>query len=93
MNENAIRYMDIFKRKCPRCLKAVPFRVVEERAGGTHRIVTVACTSCETVIGVLPYMNAFADKREIASVVRAVVKTHVNSAVKRIKKGQRKKKS
>lgn len=84
--------MDIFKRKCPRCLKAVPFRAGEERAGGTHRIVTVACTSCETVIGVLPYMNAFADKRELASVVRAVVKTHVNSAVKRLKQARKKKK-
>ncbi len=84
--------MDIFKRKCPRCLKAVPFRAGEERAGGTHRIVTVACTSCETVIGVLPYMNAFADKRELASVVRAVVKSHVNSAVKRLKKARKKKK-
>ena len=84
--------MDIFKRKCPRCLKAVPFRAGEERAGGTHRIVTVACTSCETVIGVLPYMNAFADKRELASVVRAVVKTHVNAAVKRLKQARRKKK-
>jgi hypothetical protein len=85
--------MDIFKRKCPRCLKAVPFRAGEERAGGTHRIVTVACTSCETVIGVLPYMNTFADKRELASVVRSVVKTHVNSAVKRLKKARKKKKS
>jgi hypothetical protein len=84
--------MDIFKRKCPRCLKAVPFRAGEERAGGTHRIVTVACTSCETVIGVLPYMNAFADKRELASVVRAVVKSHVNSAVKRLKIARKKKK-
>jgi len=84
--------MDIFKRKCPRCLKAVPFRAGEERAGGTHRIVTVACTSCETVIGVLPYMNAFADKRELGSVVRAVVKTQVNSAVKRLKQARKKKK-
>ena len=54
--------------------------------------MTVACTSCETVIGVLPYMNAFADKRELASVVRAVVKTHVNAAVKRLKLARRKKK-
>lgn len=84
--------MDIFKRKCPRCLKAVPFRAGEERAGGTHRIVTVACTSCETVIGVLPYMNTFPDKRELASVVRSVVKTHVNSAVKRLKRARRKSK-
>jgi len=82
--------VDIFKRKCPRCLKAVPFRAGEERAGGTHRIVTVACTSCETVIGVLPYMNKYADKRELAATVRAVVKTHVNSAVKRLKRGRRK---
>jgi hypothetical protein len=85
--------LDIFKRKCPRCLKAVPFRAGEERAGGTHRIVTVACTSCETVIGVLPYMNEFANKRELASVVRSVVKTHVNSVVKRLKKARKKKKS
>ncbi|HKW44722.1 MAG TPA: hypothetical protein VJN22_03635 [Candidatus Eremiobacteraceae bacterium] len=85
--------MDIFKRKCPRCLKAVPFRAGEERAGGTHRIVTVACTSCETVIGVLPYMNTFADKRELASIVRGEVRTHVNSIVKRLKRARRKKKS
>lgn len=78
--------MAIFRRKCPRCLKAVPFRAREERAGGTHKITTVACTSCETVIGVLPHMSHLADKRELATTVRGIVKTQVNSAVKRLKK-------
>ena len=51
-----------------------------------------ASPALATVIGVLPYMNAFADKRELASVVRSVVKTHVDSAVKRLKKARKKKK-
>jgi hypothetical protein len=76
---------DIFKRKCPRCLKAVPFRAREERAGGTLRITTVACTSCEVVIGVLPQMSQFPDKRDLSMIVRGVVKTHVNAAVRRLK--------
>ena len=81
--------MDIFKRKCPRCLKAVPFRAREERAGGTHRITTVACTSCKTVIGVLPQMSRFPDKREVTTIVRGIVKKQVNSAVRRLKKRRR----
>ena len=84
--------MAIFRRKCPRCLKAVPFRAREERAGGTHRITTVACTSCETVIGVLPQMSRFPDKREVTAIVRNVVKRHVNSAVKRLRKRLRRSK-
>jgi len=78
--------MDIFKRKCPRCLKAVPFRAREERAGGTLQITTVACTSCGVVIGVLPYLGRYADKREMESIVRGIVKRHVNSAVKKLRK-------
>lgn len=78
--------MDIFKRKCPRCLKAVPFRAREERAGGTLKITTVACTSCQVVIGVLPRMSMYPEKREVASIVRGVVKTHVNAAVKRLRR-------
>jgi len=78
-----------FKRKCPHCLKAVPFRAAEERAGGTLRITTVACTSCQVVIGVLPQMSQFPDKRDVSTIVRGVVRTHVNSAVRRIKKLRR----
>lgn len=76
--------MEIFKRKCPHCLKAVPFRAREERAGGTVRVTTVACTSCGVVLGVLPYMGAYAERREVESIVRGVVKAHVNSAVRKL---------
>ena len=85
----AARTIEIFRRKCPRCLKAVPFRAREERAGGKERIMTVACTSCETVIGVLPHMNRYPDKREVGSIVRGIVKKHVNAAVKRLRKRRR----
>jgi len=74
--------MDIFKRKCPHCLKAVPFRASEERAGGKLRVTTVSCTSCGVVIGVLPYLGRYPEKRELESLVRGIVKTHVGSAVK-----------
>lgn len=78
--------MEIFKRKCPRCLKAVPFRAREERAGGKVKITTVACTSCQVVIGVLPQMSHYPVKREVASIVRGVVKTNLNKAVKRLRR-------
>lgn len=76
--------MEIFKRKCPHCLKAVPFRAREERAGGTERVTTVACTSCGVVIGVLPYLGAYPERREVESIVRGIVKRHVNSAVRKL---------
>jgi heterodisulfide reductase subunit A-like polyferredoxin len=78
--------MEIFRRKCPHCLKAVPFRAREERAGGQLRISTVACTSCGVVIGVVPPMGKFPQKRELESIVRGIVKTHVNSAVRKLRK-------
>jgi len=78
--------IEFFKRKCPRCLKAVPFRAREERAGGADRITTVACTSCETVIGVLPSMSRYPSKHEVGSIVRNIVKKHVGAAVKRLRK-------
>jgi len=84
-----VRQQDIFKRKCPRCLKAVPFRASEERAGGADRITTVACTSCETVVGVLPHMSKFPDKGEMGSLVRGIVKKQVASAVRKLKKRRR----
>ena len=76
--------MEIFKRKCPHCLKAVSFRAREERAGGTVRVTTVACTSCGVVLGVLPYMGTYPERREVESIVRGIVKSHVNSAVKKL---------
>ena len=78
--------MEIFKRKCPHCLKAVPFRAAEERAGGKLRVTTVACTSCGVVLGVLPYMGRYPEKREMESIVRGIVKTNVNSAVKKLRR-------
>ena len=81
--------MEIFKRKCSHCLKAVPFRAAEERAGGKLRVTTVSCTSCGVVLGVLPYMGQYPEKRELESIVRGVVKTHVNSAVKRLRRRTR----
>lgn len=77
---------DIFKRKCPHCLKAVKFRARPERAGGELTIWTVACTSCQVVIGVVPQMARFPQKREVESIVRGVVTRHLNKAVKRIRK-------
>jgi Fe-S-cluster-containing dehydrogenase component len=78
--------MEIYKRKCPRCLKAVPFRASEERAGGKLRITTVSCTSCGVVLGVLPYMGRYPEKRELETIVRGIVKTHVGSAVRKLGK-------
>lgn len=79
----------IFKRKCPHCLKAVPFRARAERAGGELTIWTVACTSCQVVIGVVPQMNRIPQKREVESIVRGVVKQHVGKAVKVLRKARR----
>jgi Fe-S-cluster-containing dehydrogenase component len=77
---------EIFKRKCPHCLKAVPFRASEERAGGKLRVTTVSCTSCGVVLGVLPYLGPFPDRREVETIVRGIVRRHVGSAVKKLGK-------
>jgi len=77
---------EIFKRKCPHCLKAVPFRASEERAGGKLRVTTVSCTSCGVVLGVLPYLGPYPDRREVETIVRGVVKRHVGTAVKKLGK-------
>lgn len=80
---------DIFKRKCPHCLKAVPFRARVERAGGELTIWTVACTSCQVVVGIVPQLGPFPQKREVESIVRGVVRLHVGKAVKALRKSQR----
>jgi hypothetical protein len=80
---------DIFKRKCPHCLKAVKFRARPERVGGETPIWTVACTSCGVVIGVVPQMGRFPERREVETIVRGVVKKHVNKAVKTLRKSVR----
>jgi len=80
---------EIFKRKCPHCLKAVRFRARPERAGGELTIWTVACTSCGVVIGVVPQLARYLQKREVESIVRGVVKQHVNKAVKTLRKSVR----
>ena len=80
---------EIFKRKCPHCLKAVRFRARPERAGGELTVWTVACTSCGVVIGVVPQLARFPQKREVESIVRGVVKQHVNKAVKALRKSVR----
>lgn len=80
---------DIFKRKCPHCLKAVRFRARPERAGGELTIWTVACTSCGVVIGVVPQLARYPQKREVESIVRGVVKQHVNKAVKTLRRSVR----
>ena len=85
----AERGPDIFKRKCPHCLKAVRFRARPERAGGELTIWTVACTSCGVVIGVVPQLARFPQKREVESIVRTVVKQHVNKAVKALRRSVR----
>jgi len=77
---------EIFKRKCPHCLKAVPFRASEERAGGKLRVTTVSCTSCGVVLGVLPYLGPYPDRREVETLVRGIVKRHVGAAAKKIGK-------
>lgn len=78
--------VEIYKRKCPHCLKAVPFRASEERAGGKLRVTTVSCTSCGVVLGVLPYLGSFPDRREVETIVRGVVRRHVGSAMKKLGK-------
>ena len=80
---------EIFKRKCPHCLKAVRFRARPERAGGELTIWTVACTSCGVVIGVVPQLARYPQKREVESIVRGVVKQHVNKAIKTLRKSVR----
>jgi heterodisulfide reductase subunit A-like polyferredoxin len=80
---------EIFKRKCPHCLKAVPFRARAERAGGELTVWTVACTSCGVVVGIVPQMGRIPQKREVESIVRGVVKQHVGKAVKALRKSQR----
>ena len=80
---------EIFKRKCPHCLKAVPFRARAERAGGELTIWTVACTSCGVVVGIVPQMGRFPQKQEVESIVRGVVKQHVGKAVRTLRKAQR----
>ena len=77
---------DIFKRKCPHCLKAVRFRARQERAGGELTVWTVACTSCGVVIGVVPQLARYPQQREVESIVRGVVRQHVNKAVKALRK-------
>ena len=81
--------LEIFKRKCPHCLKAVRFRARPERAGGELTIWTVACTSCGVVIGVVPQLARYPQKREVESIVRGVVRQHVNKAVKALRKSVR----
>jgi hypothetical protein len=83
------RTPDIFKRKCPHCLKAVRFRARPERAGGELTIWTVACTSCGVVIGVVPQLARYPQRNEVESIVRGVVKLHVNKAVKALRKSVR----
>ena len=80
---------EIFKRKCPHCLKAVPFRARAERAGGELTIWTVACTSCGVVVGIVPQMGRYPQKQEVESIVRGVVKQHVGKAVRTLRKAQR----
>ncbi len=84
---------EIFKRKCPHCLKAVTFRARPERAGGQLTIWTVACTSCQVVVGVVPQLARFPHKREVESIVRNVVKRHVNKAVKMLRKAVRRRRA
>ncbi len=80
---------EIFRRKCPHCLKAVPFRARSERAGGELTIWTVACTSCQVVVGIVPQLGRLPEKREVESIVRGVVRQHVGKAVKNLRKSQR----
>jgi endogenous inhibitor of DNA gyrase (YacG/DUF329 family) len=80
---------EIFKRKCPHCLKASTFRARPERAGGQLTIWTVACTSCGVVVGVVPQLARYPQRKEVESIVRGLVRTHVNKAVKAIRKSVR----
>ncbi len=82
---------EIFKRKCPHCLKAVPFRARSERAGGELTIWTVACTSCGVVVGIVPQLGRYPQRQEVESIVRGVVKQHVGKAVRTLRKAQRRK--
>jgi hypothetical protein len=84
-----IEEREIFKRKCPHCLKASTFRARPERAGGQLTIWTVACTSCQVVVGVVPQLARYPQKREVESIVRGIVRGHVNKAVKAIRKSVR----
>ncbi|MBV8262324.1 MAG: hypothetical protein JOY87_00700 [Candidatus Eremiobacteraeota bacterium] len=70
-------------------MKAVRFRARPERAGGELTIWTVACTSCGVVIGVVPQLARYPQKREVESIVRGVVKQHVNKAIKTLRKSVR----
>ncbi|HXW51057.1 MAG TPA: hypothetical protein VEJ41_03610 [Candidatus Acidoferrales bacterium] len=80
---------EIFKRKCPHCLKASTFRARPERAGGELTIWTVACTSCQVVVGVVPQLARYPQKKEVESIVRGVVRQHVGKAVKALRKSVR----
>jgi hypothetical protein len=80
---------EIFKRKCPHCLKASTFRARPERAGGELTIWTVACTSCQVVVGVVPQLARFPQKKEVESIVRGVVRRHIGRAVKALRKSVR----
>lgn len=86
-NPPAVR--EIFKRKCPHCLKASTFRARPERAGGELTIWTVVCTSCEVVVGVVPQLARFPQRKEVESIVRGVVQRHVGKAVKALRKSFR----
>ena len=80
---------EIFKRKCPHCLKASTFRARPERAGGELTIWTVVCTSCEVVVGIVPQLARFPQRKEVESIVRGVVQRHVGKAVKALRKSMR----
>jgi|SRR5579863_10180197 len=80
---------EIFKRKCPHCLKASTFRARPERAGGELTIWTVACTSCQVVVGIVPQLARYPQKPEVESIVRHVVRRHIGKAVKALRKSLR----
>jgi endogenous inhibitor of DNA gyrase (YacG/DUF329 family) len=80
---------EIFKRKCPHCLKAATFRARPERAGGELTIWTVACTSCQIVVGVVPQLARYPQRKEVESIVRGVVRKQTNKAVKTLRKSLR----
>ncbi len=86
---NPIEDREIFKRKCPHCLKAATFRARPERAGGELTIWTVACTSCQVVVGVVPQLARYPQKNEVESIVRGVVRRHLSKAVKALRKSVR----
>jgi hypothetical protein len=82
---------EIFKRKCPHCLKAATFRARLERAGGELTIWTVVCTSCQVVVGTVPQLARFPQRKEVESIVRGVVRRHVGKAVKALRTSMRRK--